>query len=155
MPEIELVADCDRCFGLCCVLLPFRAADGFGIDKAGGDPCGNLDGHDRCRIHADLAATGWPGCVAFDCTGAGQQVAQVTYGGVSWRGRDEPYVRAEMAAVLSVMVRLHRMLARLEPDDPAYAELAALRDGTPEELLALDLDELAEDYRGRRQTTTD
>ena len=98
---LELVADCDRCFGLCCVLLPFRAADGFGVDKAGGETCANLDAHDRCRIHAELAETGWPGCVAFDCQGAGQQVAQVTYGGVSWRDRDEPHVRAEMGAVLS------------------------------------------------------
>ena len=144
MIDIELVADCDRCFGLCCVLLPFRAADGFGRDKAGGDPCVHLDGHDRCGIHERLTESGWPGCVAFDCAGAGQHVAQVTYGGISWRDRDEPHVRAEMGAVLSVMVRLHRMLARLEPSSPAYAEIAALRDGTPEDLLTLDLDDLAQ-----------
>ncbi len=144
LPEIELVADCDRCFGLCCVLLPFRAADGFGVDKAGGDPCANLDADDRCGIHAELAATGWPGCVAFDCQGAGQQVAQVTYGGVSWRDRAEPHARAEMGAVLSVMRELHRLLAQLEPTSASYAEIAALRAGTPEQLLTLDLDELAE-----------
>ena len=93
--------------------------------------------------------------MAFDCTGAGQQVAQVTYGGVSWREREEPHARAEMGAVLSVMRELHRLLAQLEPTSAAYVAIAALRDGTPEQLLTLDLDELTERYRGRRQTTTD
>ena len=54
-----------------------------------------------------------------------------------------------MGAVLSVMRELHRMLARLEPTSPAYAEIAALRDGTPEDLLTLDLDEIAERTRTR------
>ena len=149
---VDLAPDCDRCFGLCCVLLPFRREDGFVRDKPGGEVCGNLDDHDRCRIHDRLAESGWPGCVAFDCRGAGQHVAQATYGGVSWRDRDEPWLRTEMAAVLSVVRVLHGLLADLEPDEPAYAELMALRDGTPEELLTLDLDAL---QRGRRQTTTD
>ncbi|GAA2126461.1 hypothetical protein [Nocardioides bigeumensis] len=142
MDPVDLTPDCDSCFGLCCVLLPFRTQDGFGADKVGGEPCANLElvkGADRCRIHHRLEESGWPGCVAFDCRGAGQQVAQVTYGGVSWRERDEPWLRAEMGAVLSVMVTLHRRLADLDSDDPAYAEIAALRDGNPEELLALEL----------------
>ena len=159
LAPLQLVADCDRCFGLCCVLLPFRAADGFGRDKAGGEVCDNLDhvdGADRCRIHHRLADSGWPGCVAFDCQGAGQHVAQVTYAGVSWRDRDEPWLRTEMAAVLSVVRVLHGLLAGLEPQDPAYVELLRLREGTPEELLTLDLDEVKRSvHRGRRHTTTD
>ena len=161
MTGLDLVADCDRCFGLCCVVLPFRAVDGFGTDKAGGEPCSNLDAGDRCRIHARLTESGWPGCVAFDCHGAGQHVAQVTYGGVSWRDRDEPHVRAEMGAVLTVVRALHQMLLRLDPADPAYAEIVAAREGGPESLLTLDLDALEERVetavaqRERRQTTSD
>jgi hypothetical protein len=59
----SLVADCDSCFALCCVLLPFQAASGFGIDKPGGTPCPNLADDDRCRIHATLREDGWPGSV--------------------------------------------------------------------------------------------
>jgi uncharacterized protein YjbI with pentapeptide repeats len=143
-----LTADCSRCFGLCCVLLPFSAASGFGADKASGTPCTHLDGADRCRIHATLREDGWPGCTVFDCFGAGQQVSQVTYGGVSWREQDN---LGEMAAVLSVMRQLHEMLAHLSeaqrrsPDAAAQAvltEVVALVDRPPEELLALDVDEL-------------
>ena len=156
MRRLELVADCEQCFGLCCVLLPYRAADGFGADKTGGDPCAHLDGHDRCRIHERLRESGWPGCAVFDCLGAGQFVAQETYDGVSWRHAETPGERAEMSAVLSVVIALHRRLARLDPEQPAYAEVLALRDGSPAELLAIDLDELdARIQRDRRQTTTD
>ena len=48
--------------------------------------------------------------MTFDCFGAGQQVSQVTYGGVSWREHDN---LGEMAAVLSVMRLLHEMLTHL------------------------------------------
>ena len=47
-------------------------------------------------------------------------------------------------AVLSVMIELHRLLARLDVSEPAYAEILALRDAAPDELLALDLDAIAE-----------
>ena len=145
-----LTADCSRCFGLCCVLLPFSAASGFGVDKPGGTPCANLDGDDRCRIHATLVEDGWPGCTGFDCFGAGQQVSQVTYGGVSWREQDN---LGEMAAVLSVVRRVHEMLAHLgevgrrSPDHAAEelrGRLLELRNGTPVELLTEDIDELHE-----------
>jgi len=84
----SLVADCGSCFALCCVLLPFTTAAGFGMDKPGGAPCPNLATDDRCGIHATLREDGWPGCSIFECFGAGQQVSQVTYGGVSWREQD-------------------------------------------------------------------
>ena len=120
----SLVADCEHCFALCCVLLPFSAVSGFGIDKPGGTPCPNLADDDRCSIHATLRRDGWSGCVTFDCFGAGQQVSQVTYGGVSWREHDN---LGEMAAVLSVMRLLHEMLAHLteverRSPDPAAAD---------------------------------
>ena len=141
MPGLDLVADCDRCVGLCCVLLPFQASAGFGADKPGGQPCGNLDPWDRCRIHGELAETGWTGCVAFDCFGAGQQVTQVTYGGRSWSEQDN---LAEMGAVFTVMRELHGMLLRLDTIHPLYAELLALTAEPPEVLLMIDLDGLAD-----------
>ena len=149
-----LSSDCSRCFGLCCVLLPFSARDGFGIDKPGGRPCLNLLDDDGCRIHATLREDGWSGCTVFECFGAGQQVSQVTYAGTSWRDQDNPPHRmAEMAAVLTVMRRLHEMLvhlvevARRSPDPDAEAvrtELEELTGADPETLLLADVDALHE-----------
>ena len=144
----ELVADCGSCFGLCCVLLPFRREGGFGIDKDGGDPCHHLDHRDACRIHDSLTASGWSGCAAFDCFGAGQQVSQVTYGGTSWR---DHHNLGEMAAVLSVMRQLHEMLAHLsevarrapEPEPTTVQdEVVALVHADPVTLLSADLDDI-------------
>jgi uncharacterized protein YjbI with pentapeptide repeats len=144
----SLVADCGSCFALCCVLLPFQAAAGFGIDKPGGTPCPHLADDDRCGIHDRLREDGWPGCSIFECFGAGQQVSQVTYGGTSWREQDN---LPEMAAVLSVMRLLHEMLAHLgevgrrTPDADAAAleaEIIRLTAATPTELLGVDVDEL-------------
>lgn len=142
----ELVADCGSCFGLCCVLLPFRREGGFGIDKDSGEPCHHLDPRDACEIHDSLHESGWPGCAAFDCFGAGQQVSNVTYGGRSWREIDD---RGEMAAVLSVMRQLHEMLAHLgevsrrvhdaEPTEQLDLILALTR-ADPITLLTTDLD---------------
>lgn len=154
MPGItwpELEADCSRCHGLCCVLLPYRRDRGFGADKAGGVACHHLTSDDRCSIHADLREKGWSGCAAFDCFGAGQQVTQTTYGGRSWRDLDD---LGEMAAVLSVVRRLHEMLrhldevARRSPDpraDLLADRLVRLRDATPVELLTADLDEVQDE----------
>ncbi len=47
----------------------------------------------------------------YDCFGAGQQVSQVTFDGVSWR--DDPASATTMFAVLPVMHRLHEMLTHL------------------------------------------
>jgi len=146
----ELQSDCSSCFGLCCVLLPFSASSGFGVDKPGGRPCLNLLDDDRCGIHSTLRADGWPGCTVFECFGAGQQVSQVTYSGVSWREQDN---LAEMGAVLSVMRQLHEMLVHLSeverrsPDPTAQAtraEIEALTGADPEPLLLFDLDDLHE-----------
>lgn len=148
MATPELVSDCSQCFGLCCVLLPFSAAAGFGVDKPSGTPCLNLLDDDRCGIHATLREDGWPGCTVFECFGAGQQVSQVTYHGVSWREHDN---LGEMAAVLSVMRQLHEILVHLtevgrrSPDpaaDSARAEIEQLTAADPEALLTFDIDEL-------------
>lgn len=157
----ELASDCSRCFGLCCVLLPFSADSGFGVDKAGGHPCHHLRDDDRCGIHATLREDGWPGCTVFECFGAGQHVSQVTYFGVSWREHDN---LAEMAAVLSAMRQLHEMLVHLgevdrrSPDpaaDAARAEIEALRDADPETLLTSGLDALHDRVGGLLAAASD
>lgn len=148
----DLHSDCSQCFALCCVLLPYSANVGFGVDKAGGTPCINLEPDDRCRIHTDLRDAGWRGCTIFECFGAGQYVSQVTYEGRSWR--DPETNRGEMAAVFSAMRLLHEMLFHLEEAqelspsadlDALTARLRSVRAGTPEEILLTDLDELLEE----------
>ncbi|GAB3874403.1 pentapeptide repeat-containing protein [Terrabacter terrigena] len=151
LPRLE--ADCSRCFGLCCVALPFARSADFPVDKSGGEPCRNLLADHRCGIHDRLLEGGWRGCVTFDCFGAGQQVSQVTFGGVSWR--DAPGTAPTMYAVLPVMRQLHEMLshlleaAALDPDRSTEVALAGLVDEVgaatragPESLLAVDLVEL-------------
>jgi hypothetical protein len=67
-------ADCASCKGLCCILLPFDADQGFGFDKPAAIPCPHLNGGFSCSIHTSLEQRGFPGCVQFDCHGAGQYV---------------------------------------------------------------------------------
>ena len=71
---MELTADCSRCVGLCCVLLPFARSADFAFDKPAGEACRHLAGDHRCGIHDRLTESGMPGCVAYDCFGAGQAV---------------------------------------------------------------------------------
>ncbi|CAM3428200.1 pentapeptide repeat-containing protein [Kibdelosporangium persicum] len=107
MPE-GLRADCSRCFGLCCVALPFAASADFAISKDAGKPCPNLLADYRCGIHAGLRERGFPGCTVFDCFGAGQQVSQVTFAGRDWRG--DPGRAKRMFQVFPVMRQLHELL---------------------------------------------
>ncbi|WP_405639547.1 pentapeptide repeat-containing protein [Streptomyces uncialis] len=124
-PEVR--ADCSRCFGLCCVALPFARSADFAVDKPAGTPCGNLRPDSRCGIHDRLRDRGFTGCTVFDCFGAGQQVSQVTFGGRDWRG--DPGVAGPMFAVFPVMRQLHELLRYLgdalaRPEAaPVHAEL--------------------------------
>ena len=72
MGQSELVADCSRCAGLCCVALAFDASEDFAFDKPAGVRCPNPTREGRCGIHAELRERGFRGCAAFDCHGAGQ-----------------------------------------------------------------------------------
>lgn len=103
-----LRADCARCFGLCCVALPFAASADFPIDKAAGQPCVNLRGDFRCGIHAQLRERGFRGCTAFDCFGAGQRVSQTTFAGRDWR--HHPDQAQSMFDAFAVMRQLHELL---------------------------------------------
>ncbi len=106
--DTRLRADCSRCVGLCCVAPAFVRSSEFAIDKPAGRPCPNLQQDFRCGIHDHLRTRGFPGCAAFDCLGAGQQVTQVTFGGRD--GRTHPEMAQEMFDVFVVMRQLHELL---------------------------------------------
>jgi uncharacterized protein YjbI with pentapeptide repeats len=94
--------------GLCCVVPAFTASADFALDKPAGRPCPNLRADFRCGIHDRLRQNGFPGCAAYDCFGAGQKVAQDTFGGEDWRRA--PQIAVRMFAVFPVMRHLHELL---------------------------------------------
>jgi uncharacterized protein YjbI with pentapeptide repeats len=150
----ELVADCGRCAGLCCVALPFGRSADFAIDKPAGTPCPNLEHDFGCGIHAELRPRGFSGCVTFDCFGAGQRVSQVIFGGRDWRS-DAAVARAMFAAFDTVR-QLHELLWYLtqavglaDADvrsnvEALRAEVAALAAGSAHELGQVDVGGLRE-----------
>jgi Pentapeptide repeats (8 copies) len=121
----ELSADCSRCVGLCCVVPAFAASADFAVDKPAGTPCRHLQADARCGIHADLRGRGFPGCVVFDCFGAGQQLTQVTLAGRD--PRTDPATGPLFAVLRQVgELRWHlaEALSRL-PAGPLRDEVAA------------------------------
>ncbi len=104
----DLLADCEKCFGLCCVALWFSASEGFPHEKEAGQPCINLLSNHRCSAYGSLREQGLRGCIAFDCFGAGQKVAQVSFAGNDWR--KVPQSAQQMFNVFLIMRQLHEML---------------------------------------------
>ncbi|MEG3627815.1 pentapeptide repeat-containing protein [Streptomyces poriticola] len=146
-----LRGDCGRCFGLCCVALPFAASADFAVDKDAGTPCRNLTEEHRCGIHARLRQSGYAGCTVYDCFGAGQRVSQITFGGRDWRTGPREHAR-RMFEVFPVVRQLHELLwyltgaLALPAARPVHADLRrmlqrteALTAGTADELAALDV----------------
>jgi uncharacterized protein YjbI with pentapeptide repeats len=147
----SLRADCERCFGLCCVAQGFSASADFAIDKQPGQACPNLREDFRCAIHERLRQRGFAGCAVYDCFGAGQQVAQVTFGGQDWRRT--PGIAEQMFGVFTVMRQLHELLwylteaLTLPAARPLRAELSRalarterLTRGSPSAVAELDVD---------------
>ncbi len=134
----DLVPECARCAALCCVAFAFDRSDEFSHDKAGDEPCHHLGPGFSCTIHDRLAASGYGGCVRFDCHGAGQRVVQDLFGGADWRSN--PGLKAPMMAAFRAMRRIHELVQllltadALTHDSNAEAERQAL-------LAALDPDE--------------
>jgi hypothetical protein len=119
MEPPELEADCTRCSGLCCVAPAFARSADFALDKPAETPCPNLlvsvpGRRDApCGIHAELTDRGFPGCVAFDCFGAGQRVA------ADWRvGRDAAREAFDAFAVLRPLHEILWYLTEPVPDVP-------------------------------------
>ncbi|MFF4836873.1 pentapeptide repeat-containing protein [Streptomyces sp. NPDC001315] len=147
----DLRGDCEQCFGLCCVALPFAASADFAIDKDAGKPCPNLQGDHRCGIHARLRQKGFNGCTVYDCFGAGQKVSQITFAGQDWRDGPPQHAR-RMLDVFPVVRQLHELLwylteaLTLPAARPLHADLRRtlaeteqLTRQTPGELAALDV----------------
>ncbi|HEX7591531.1 MAG TPA: pentapeptide repeat-containing protein [Candidatus Limnocylindrales bacterium] len=148
-----LTADCAKCCGLCCVAPAFLVSSDFAIDKGAGQPCPNLERDFRCGIHPKLRESGFPGCVVYECFGAGQRVTQVTFDGTNWRTKRQ--IAARMFEVFFVVRRLHELLwylteaLALPEARPLQAELQAafaetddLAGGNAEALSELALAEL-------------
>lgn len=141
----RLKADCESCFGLCCVALPFAASADFAVDKAAGQPCSNLQGDYRCGVHNGLRRLGYKGCTVFDCFGAGQHVSQVTFGGKDWR--THPELASAMFDALPMMRQLHELLWYIE-DAMSRREAQSMHDKLgkvyeeTEKLTRLDADSL-------------
>ena len=134
----------------------FSASADFAIDKSAGQPCPNLRPDFRCSIHDQLRPRGFPGCASYDCFGAGQQVAQVTFGGRDWR--EAPETAARMFQSFTVMRQLHELLwylsealalaaARPLHDElrAAFEETERLTGSSPQTLAELDVGALRED----------
>jgi uncharacterized protein YjbI with pentapeptide repeats len=142
-----LQADCENCFGLCCVALPFAASTDFALNKNGGVPCPNLNSNFRCGIHSKLRETGFKGCTVFECFGAGQKVSQHTFNGISWQ--ENPEQAKKMYDVFPIVQQLHEMLSyltealALEATRSIHQELRLALDAT-EQLSNLDAKALLE-----------
>lgn len=128
---------------------PSASAD-FAIDKDAGQACPHLRSDFRCGIHQRLRHEGFPGCTVYDCFGAGQKVAQVTFGGQDWR--QAPQTAKQMFEVFTIMRQLHELLwylteaLTLHPPRPLHGELSLaldeterLTDNGPDALMALDV----------------
>lgn len=143
--RLSLQADCESCFGLCCVSLPFAASVDFSMNKDAGQACHNLQSDFRCGIHASLRQTGLRGCTVYDCFGAGQRVSQYTYSGRDWR--QAPDTAKQMFEVFPVMWQLHELLwylteaLNLQPANPIHDKLELALDET-NRLARLDPDSL-------------
>lgn len=131
---LNLHADCENCFGLCCVVPAFAASADFAITKPAGQACPNLLEDSRCGIHDRLRKKGFTGCTVYDCFGAGQKVSQVTFEGKDWR--KAPGTAKSMFAVFPVMRDLHELLwylteaADFSTSAPIRDELASAIDET-------------------------
>jgi hypothetical protein len=146
-PHRSLTADCARCSGLCCVVLPFARSADFAFDKPAGTRCRNLTPDARCSIHDRLREDGFPGCVAYDCYGAGQRVTELIVG---IGGEATPDGAAELFGVVRA---LHELLAHVDValsivaagrlrDDlvRCRTDLEAAADANPDDLARADVD---------------
>ncbi|SET64263.1 Pentapeptide repeat-containing protein [Oceanobacillus limi] len=146
----ELKSDCENCFGLCCVALPYGKSSDFPYNKDVGDPCRNLCSNNLCTIHEQLREKGFRGCVSYECFGAGQHVSQSIYKGKDWREESEH--AEEMFAVFPLVQQLYEMLWYLQQTltlketlsiqnclQKIYEETIELTIKKPEEILKIDI----------------
>ncbi|ERI91009.1 pentapeptide repeat protein [Clostridiales bacterium oral taxon 876 str. F0540] len=106
--NVELKADCKKCFGLCCVALYFSAFEGFPENKPAGKPCTNLQKDFTCSVHKQLREKGLKGCISYECIGSGQKVSEITFGGIDWRM--DPESSKKMFKVFLIVKQFHEMM---------------------------------------------
>jgi hypothetical protein len=144
----KLRADCDSCLALCCVAPTFEVSADFPIHKPAGEPCPNLTTEYRCQIHERLRPSGFHGCAAFDCFGAGQRTT-LAFKERTWRG--DRNVAQTMFQSFGFLRLLHEILWYLEEASDRLSpgtlrdEVSQLRQrtqeaaaGGPDDLLDLD-----------------
>jgi hypothetical protein len=156
MRSLELTADCWRCCALCCVAYPFVRSPEFAADKPAYVACGHLNAAFRCTIHSARASLGYPGCVTYDCHGAGQYVTQVLFGGQAWRDLAEPAVMFDVFLVLrALFAQLSLLQTALTLDLPhAVRSGLSTRDAQLRTLIERPLAELREiDAQAERAAT--
>ena len=121
---MSLAADCSRCVGLCCVAPAFAASADFAFSKPAGVACRHLAADASCTIHDRLIPSGFPGCVAYDCFGAGQRVVALYGGGPR---------SAPMLSAYETVRQLHELLWYVAdalsrpPAAPVHAAIADAR----------------------------
>ena len=121
---MSLAADCSRCVGLCCVAPAFAASADFAFSKPAGVACRHLAPDASCTIHDRLIPSGFPGCVAYDCFGAGQRVVALFGGGPR---------SAPMLSAYETVRQLHELLWYVAdalsrpPAAPVHAAIADAR----------------------------
>ncbi|MBR7796137.1 pentapeptide repeat-containing protein [Virgibacillus sp. AGTR] len=126
----NLKSDCENCFGLCCVALPFAKSADFARNKNAGTPCSNLHSNFNCAIHKTLRNEGFRGCSVFECFGAGQKVSQHTFSGIDWNSSE--VLASQMFTVFPIMQQLQEMLWYLsqaidiEPSLPFKSDLITM-----------------------------
>ena len=148
--RLDLRADCESCFALCCVAPAFSASADFAMDKSAGQVCPNLQANFRCGIHTRLRQQGFRGCTVYDCFGAGQKVSQIIFGGQDWRRA--PQTAKQMFEVFPIVRNLHELLwylteaLTLQPARPlrgelslALEEIERLTHSGPDVLIELDI----------------
>ena len=146
----DLQADCARCAALCCVVPAFSRGADFALDKPAGTPCPNLTADDRCGVHDRLRPLGFPGCVVYDCFGAGQHVTGAVFEGLDRRDRTALHQVATVFPVVRALQELRwlvRAARALELPAGLAAELAAAEEelaarvsGSAAELRGTDVD---------------
>ncbi|HYH95561.1 hypothetical protein [Hyalangium sp.] len=145
MRRPDLVPDCGNCAALCCVATSFEASDDFAFDKAAGVGCRYLMRDCRCAIHDELAVRGFPGCVAYDCYGAGPRATRAFTGTHDAEQRNEAFLVLRVVHELLWLLTEAAKLCPSSPDDVG-AQLAleievldAIARGPAPALLEVDL----------------
>ena len=149
MRRADLVADCARCAGVCCVATSFEASEDFAIDKPAGVACRHLSRDARCSIYGERERRGFSGCTLFDCYGAGPHATRLqSRASLSNRERDAAFrVLRELFELLWLLSEAEKLCPAAQPDLRAQlsAQITALdasAGGSLATLCELDLEAL-------------